>query len=52
MAETVDLVPANVDGQVVYAVPVQLTTEALRFWLAVLVLLALVAALPAKEDRP
>jgi hypothetical protein len=51
MAETIDLCPANVDGRLVYVAPAPLSIDPSGFWIAVSVVLALVAALAGKEDR-
>jgi hypothetical protein len=51
MPPAIDLWPVNVDGRVVYAAPAPLLIEPSVFWIAVMVVLALVAALVGKEPR-
>ena len=52
MADVIDLWPMSTGGGIVYAASPGLPVEARAFWVGVLIFLALVAALPGKEDRP
>ena len=52
MADAIDLLPTDDGGRLVYAASPGLPVEARAFWVGVLIFLALVAALPGKEDRP